>query len=61
MNVLARGFKEAIGLALTSTKDTAFVSDLSGKVYAVDLKRGEKIVLVDIGSQQGEVTGMVLV
>lgn len=47
--VVARGFKEAIGMALVPSGEVAYVSDLSGKVYEVALQTGEKTAVFDLG------------
>ncbi|GAJ30346.1 SMP-30/gluconolactonase/LRE family protein [Acidomonas methanolica] len=54
--VVARGFKEAIGMALAPSGDIAYVSDLSGKVYEVALRTGKKTAIFDLGRP---VTGIV--
>lgn len=55
--VLLRGFQEAIGVTLSPDGDSAYVSDLSGRVYGVDLATLDKTVLYDQGQA---VTGMVI-
>lgn len=55
--VLVRGFKETIGLVLDESNNAAYVSDLSGTVYHIDLKTFEKTVIYDQGTA---VTGMAL-
>ena len=47
--VVARGFKEAIGMALAPSGEAAYVSDLSGKVYEVALQTGKKTTIFDLG------------
>lgn len=56
-DVLARGFEETIGLALSPDENAAYVSDLSGCVYRVDLATLDKAVVFDKGQA---VTGMVI-
>jgi 3-hydroxyacyl-CoA dehydrogenase/sugar lactone lactonase YvrE len=52
--VLARGFKEAIGLALDTRHHVAYVSDQSGAIRAVDLASGaEREVAVLPGAGTG--------
>lgn len=52
--VLARGFREAIGLALDHERALAYVSDLSGDIRAVELASGrERIVTTLPGSATG--------
>jgi len=53
--VQVRGFHEAIGVALDA--DAFYVSDLSGRVYKIDLETLEKTVLYDLGQA---ITGMVV-
>ena len=55
--VVARGFREAIGMALGPSGDVAYVSDLSGKLYEVALQTGEKTVIFDLGRP---ITGIAL-
>lgn len=55
--VLVRGFKEAIGVALDLDVGAAYVSDLSGHVYRVDLTTLNKTVVYDQGQA---ITGMVV-
>ncbi|KZP11155.1 YWTD domain-containing protein [Athelia psychrophila] len=54
--VVAAKFHEAIGLSLDLPGRRAFVSDLNGSVYAVDLESGRKEVLIE---DAGIVTGIV--
>ncbi|MBS47072.1 MAG: hypothetical protein CMN60_04950 [Sphingobium sp.] len=55
--ILVRGFEETIGLALSPPENVAYVSDLSGRVYRIDLETLERTVLYDKGQA---VTGLVL-
>mgnify|MGYP003366053189 FL=1 len=55
--VVARGFREAIGMALGPSGDVAYVSDLSGKLYEVALQTGKKTVIFDLGRP---ITGIAL-
>ncbi|MBB2199576.1 MAG: hypothetical protein ABF479_02025 [Gluconacetobacter sp.] len=55
--VVARGFREAIGMALGPSEDVAYVSDLSGKLYEVALQTGKKTVIFDLGRP---ITGIAL-
>lgn len=48
--VLVRGFHEAIGLALDAEKPVAYVSDLSGRVFRIDLTTLEKSVFYEGGN-----------
>jgi len=43
--ILVRGFHEAIGLALDSAKQIAYVSDLSGRIYQINLTTMDKVEL----------------
>lgn len=54
--VIARGFREAIGLAMNTDDDLAYVADLSGCIYKVNLSDGRKKVIY----QQGAITGIAL-
>ncbi|KZP27081.1 hypothetical protein FIBSPDRAFT_853664 [Athelia psychrophila] len=54
--VVAGKFHEAIGLSLDLPGRRAFVADLNGSVYAVDLDNGKKEVLIE---DAGTVTGIV--
>ncbi|KAF5679145.1 alcohol dehydrogenase [Fusarium heterosporum] len=53
--ILARRFHETIGLSLDKSASTAYVTDLSGGVYAVDLKSKSKTVLFP---ELGDITGI---
>ncbi|KAK2123936.1 hypothetical protein NOF04DRAFT_1349456 [Fusarium oxysporum II5] len=55
--VLARRLHETIGLALDKNTAKAYVTDLSGGVYAVDLKTKTKTVLFP---ELGDITGIAL-
>ncbi|OLN88090.1 Low-density lipoprotein receptor-related protein 5 [Colletotrichum chlorophyti] len=55
---LAIRLHEAIGLCLDKTTDVAYITDLAGGVYAVDLRTREKRVLF---SELGDITGVALV
>lgn len=54
--VIARGFREAIGLAVKTEDNLAYVADLSGCIYEVNLSDGRKKVIY----QQGAITGIAL-
>lgn len=54
--IIAKGFYEAIGLAVDEEEDVAYVSDLSGKIYKINLKNGSS----DIIFNQGPTTGITL-
>ncbi|KZV92269.1 YWTD domain-containing protein [Exidia glandulosa HHB12029] len=56
--ILTNKFHEAIGLSLDLPNGRAFVTDLLGGVYAVDLDSGKKTVLI---ADAGTVTGCVYV
>lgn len=55
--VLARRLHETIGLALDVDGDVVYVTDLAGGVYAVDIKKRTKTVLL---SELGDITGIAL-
>ncbi|KAA9394568.1 TetR/AcrR family transcriptional regulator [Kocuria coralli] len=55
--ILARGFQEAIGVALDQQRGVAYVSDLGGSVRRVDLVTGAVRVIAELS---GGVTGIVL-
>lgn len=55
--ILATRLHETIGLALDSRSQTAYVTDLSGGVYAVDLKSKKKTVLFP---ELGDTTGIAI-
>ncbi|KIL86007.1 hypothetical protein FAVG1_10977 [Fusarium avenaceum] len=55
--ILAKRFHETIGLALNKSASVAYVTDLSGGVYAVDLKKKTKTVLFP---ELGDITGIAL-
>lgn len=54
--VICSGFAEAIGLALDLPYQRAFVSDLDGQLFAVDLLSGNKKLIAKLG----RLTGLVL-
>lgn len=54
--IVAAKFHEAIGLSLDLPGGRAFVADLNGSVYSVDLKSGHREVLIE---DAGTVTGIV--
>lgn len=56
--VLARGFDEAIGLAVDAPSDLAYVSDLGGRIWRVPLDGGEPEVLVDLRTPVSGITGV---
>lgn len=58
VEILATRFHEAIGLALDKTERKAYVSDLAGGVYEVDLQSRKKKVLFP---ELGDLTGIALV
>jgi DNA-binding beta-propeller fold protein YncE len=58
IEILATRLHEAIGLAVDLEEGKAYVSDLAGGVYEVDLKSGKKRVLF---AELGDLTGIALV
>lgn len=56
--ILATRLHETIGLALDREEDTAYVTDLAGGVYAIDIKKRTKKVLFP---ELGDLTGIALV
>lgn len=56
--VLATRLHETIGLALDREEDMAYVTDLAGGVYAIDIKKRTKKVLFP---ELGDLTGIALV
>ncbi|KAG8160029.1 hypothetical protein KVR01_010666 [Diaporthe batatas] len=56
--VLATRLHETIGLALDRDEDVAYVTDLAGGVYAIDIKKRTKKVLFP---ELGDLTGIALV
>lgn len=58
VEILATRFHEAIGLALDKKERKAYVSDLAGGVYEVDLQSRKKKVLFP---ELGDLTGIALV
>lgn len=56
--VLAQRLHETIGLALDRDTDVAYVTDLAGGVYAIDIKLRKKTVLF---AEAGDITGIALV
>lgn len=58
IEILATRFHETIGLSLDLEKGVAYVSDLAGGVYAIDLKTRKKKVLFP---ELGDLTGIALV
>ncbi len=48
--ILARGFDEAIGLAVDSAAGLAYVSDLGGRIWRVPLDGRDPEILVDLGT-----------
>lgn len=61
--ILARSFREAIGLAVDSSGGTAYVSDLAGHIWRVPLPGGaaeaeEPRVLVAVGEAVAGLTGL---
>ncbi len=55
--ILARGFQEAIGVALDQARGVAYVSDLGGDIRRIDLATGEHRVIATLA---GGVTGLAL-
>ncbi|KAM0546760.1 hypothetical protein ACHAPJ_010688 [Fusarium lateritium] len=55
--VLAKRLHETIGLALEKDTSVAYVTDLSGGVYAIDLKKKTKTVLFP---ELGDITGIAI-
>lgn len=55
--VLSRGYREAIGLALDTVHQTAYVSDLSGEIREVQLGTGVERVVATLA---GAATGLAL-
>lgn len=56
--VLARGFHEAIGVALDAARGLVYVSDLSGEIREVDLRGGsERVIATLAGSATGIAIG----
>jgi len=54
--IITTGFSEAIGLAVDEMENVVYVSDLSGKIYRVDLENGSREIIF----KQGPTTGIVL-
>lgn len=55
--ILARGFQEAIGLAVDHTTAVAYVADLGGRIRAVDFRTGVVRVVASLGAP---VTGIAI-
>ncbi|MGI6878489.1 hypothetical protein [Microbacterium sp. gxy059] len=55
--IVARGFREAIGLAIDRDRNLAYVSDLAGRVHEVALATGRTRVVAELA---GGVTGIAL-
>ncbi len=55
--ILARGFREAIGLAVDRRRGVAYVSDLGGSIHEIDIASGEDRVVAKF---PGGVTGIAL-
>lgn len=55
--ILARGFQEAIGLAVDAAAGLAFVSDLGGRILRVRLQDGTVDVLADLGTPLSGIAG----
>ncbi|KXP01287.1 hypothetical protein [Tsukamurella pseudospumae] len=56
--ILARGFGEAIGLAVDAPSGLAYVSDLGGRIWRVRLDGGEPEILVDLGTPVSGICGV---
>ncbi|KXP09324.1 hypothetical protein AXK57_10485 [Tsukamurella pulmonis] len=56
--ILARGFAEAIGLAVDAAADLAYVSDLGGRIWRVPLTGGAPDVLADLGTPVSGIAGV---
>ncbi|TWS19807.1 hypothetical protein FK529_06545 [Tsukamurella asaccharolytica] len=56
--ILARGFAEAIGLAVDAAAGLAYVSDLGGRIWRVPLDGGEPEILVDLGAPVSGIVGL---
>ncbi|CAM3783376.1 hypothetical protein ACXYTP_04810 [Tsukamurella ocularis] len=56
--ILARGFAEAIGLAVDSPAGVAYVSDLGGRIRRVPLGGGEPEILADLGTPVSGIAGI---
>lgn len=56
--LVAERFHETIGLALDIEKNVAYVSDLLGSIWLVDLRSGEKTALI---RDKGNFSGLILV
>lgn len=56
--ILARGFDEAIGLAVDASSGIAYVSDLGGRIWRVPLDGGAPDVFVDLGTPISGIAGM---
>lgn len=54
--VICRGFSEAIGLAVDVASNVAYVADLAGQIWHVDLGTGTSKVIF----KQGKLTGLAL-
>lgn len=57
--VLVRGFKEAIGFTVDVANQLAFVADLSGSIYRINLKNSQKQTI--FVSEGGGFTGLIRV
>ncbi|GAB2520133.1 hypothetical protein GCM10027064_17090 [Microbacterium petrolearium] len=55
--ILARGFREAIGLALDHARGIAYVADLGGDIRAIELRTGAERI---VATFHGGVTGLAL-
>ncbi|CAM3377714.1 hypothetical protein [Tsukamurella hominis] len=56
--ILARGFDEAIGLAVDAASGLAYVSDLGGRIWRVPLDGRAPEVLVDLGTLVSGIAGV---
>lgn len=56
--ILANGFGEAIGLAVDSEADLAYVSDLGGRIWRVPLTGGSAEIVADLGTPVSGIAGV---
>lgn len=56
--ILARGFDEAIGLAVDAASGLAYVSDLGGRIWRAPLDGRAPEILVDLGTLVSGITGL---
>lgn len=55
--IVARGFREAIGFTIDAERAIAFVADLSGSIYKIDLATQQKKILFT--TDEGALTGLI--